>query len=97
MSTGFLLSKRRLGLAQSLRAYGLFLAPLLLQPFVSLALHAEAPTAAPFLSGGYFLAAAVLGLWPLAFMNASSKFWVAGCFGWLTLLVLSRAGSALVT
>jgi len=96
MSTGFFLAKQRLGLGRSLRAYGLFLVPLLLQPFVSLALHAAAPPTAPFLSGGYFLAAAVLGLWPLAFKDASSKFWVAGCFGWITSVVLSQVGAALV-
>ena len=96
MSTRFFLAKQRLSLGQSLRAYGLSLVPLLLQPFVSLALHATAPTVAPFLSGGYFLAAAVLGLWPLAFKNASSKFWVIGCFGWLASVVLSQVGASLV-
>ncbi|EIL97959.1 hypothetical protein UUC_17550 [Rhodanobacter denitrificans] len=96
MSTGFFLAKQRLGLAQSLRAYGLFLLPLLLQPFVSLMLHAFAPAAALFLSSGYFLAAAVLSLWPLAFKDASSRFWVVGCLGWFALVVLSQAGAALV-
>jgi hypothetical protein len=95
MSAGFFLAKQRLGLAQSLRAYGLFLVPLLLQPFVSFALHLAVPSSAPLLAGGYFLAAAVLGLWPLAFKDASSKFWVIGCLGWFALVVLSQAGAAL--
>jgi hypothetical protein len=96
MSTGFFLAKHRLGLAQSLRAYGLFLVPLLLQPFVSLALHVAAPAAQSFLSGGYFLASGALGLWPLVFKDASSKFWVIGCLGWFALALLSQVGVALV-
>jgi len=96
MSTGFFLAKQRLGLAQSLRTYGLFLGLLLLQPFVSLALHIATPSAASFVSGAYFLAAGVLGLWPLAFKDASSKFWIVGGLGWFTLVLLSQAGTALV-
>jgi hypothetical protein len=38
----------------------------------------------------------VLGLWPLAFKDASSKFWVIGCFGWLASVVLSQVGASLV-
>lgn len=52
---------------------------------------------AGLVGGVYFIASAVFAMWPLAFKDASAKFWAAGCLGWFILHVLAQLGAALVS
>ena len=89
MNSGFFLAEHRLSLAQSLRAYWLYLVPFVLGPLVSLIVSATFPTAAPVISGGYFLASAALAMWPLAFKDASNKYWLLGVIAWFVLRLVA--------
>ena len=85
MNSGFFLAKHRLSLAQSLRVYWPYLVPFVLSPLVSLIVSTALPTAAPVITGGYFLASAALAMWPLAFKDASNKYWLLGVVAWFVL------------
>jgi hypothetical protein len=85
MSSGFFLAKQRLSLVQSLRAYWLYLVPFILGPLICLAVKAALPVAAPAITAGYFLASAALAMWPLAFKDASNKYWLIGILAWFVL------------
>ena len=89
MDSGFFLAKHRLGLAQSLRIYWPYLVPFVLGPLVSPIVSAALPTAAPVITGGYFLASAGLAMWPLAFKDASNKYWLLGVIAWLVLRLVA--------
>ena len=85
MDSGFFIAKRRLGLAQSLRMYWPYLVPFVLGPLVSPIVSAALPTAAPVVTGVYFLASAALAMWPIAFKDASNKYWLLGVVAWFVL------------
>jgi hypothetical protein len=89
MDSGFFLAKHRLGLAQSLRVYWPYLVPFVLWPLVSPIVSAAIPTAAPVVTGGYFLASAALAMWPLAFKDASNKYWLLGVIAWFVLRLVA--------
>jgi len=89
MDSGFFLAKHRLGLAQSLRIYWPCLVPFALGPLVSPIVSAALPAAAPVITGGYFLASAGLAMWPLAFKDASNKYWLLGVIAWFVLRLVA--------
>jgi hypothetical protein len=89
MDSGFFLAKHRLGLAQSLRIYWPYLVPFVLGPLVSPIVSAALPAAAPAITGGYFLASAGLAMWPLAFKDASNKYWLLGVIAWFVLRLVA--------
>ena len=85
MSSGFFLAKQRLSLAQSLRAYWLYLVPFIVGPLMGVVVRAALPSLAPAITAGYFLASAALAMWPLAFKDASNKYWLIGVLAWFVL------------
>jgi hypothetical protein len=93
----FFLAKERISLKRSFQRYWFFVLPFSLVPFLALAAKtALSSTAASIVSGICFLAAGALGLWPVAFKDASNKLWLLACLGWLVSSVLAMLLPALL-
>jgi len=76
---------------QSMRVYWPFLIPLFLQPLVAFGIRATRPEFS-IVNGIYFVVAGVLAMWPSAFKNASTSFWLTACLIWF---IISTAASFL--
>ena len=93
----FFLAKERISLKRSFRLYWLYVLPFPCVPFLALAIRATLlPTAASIVSGACFFAAFVLGMWPVAFKDASNKLWLLTGLAWFISVVLAMFLSAVV-
>ena len=92
----FIQTKERIDLKRSIQLYWLYALPFPCVPFLDLAARAALPsTAASIVSAACFLAAGALGVWPVAFKNASNKLWLLIILAWLISDVLAMFLSAI--
>jgi hypothetical protein len=89
MYSGFFRTKHSLSPAQSLRVYWLYLVPFVLGPLISLIVKVVRPAVAPAFSDWYFLAYAVLAIWPVVFKDASNKYRLLGFIAWFVLKIVA--------
>ncbi|WP_158755118.1 hypothetical protein [Dyella sp. S184] len=91
----FFLAKERISLKRSFQLYWLYVLPFPCVPFLAIPIRATLPpTAASIVSGASFFAAFALGMWPVAFKDASNKLWLLTGLAWFISVVLAMFLSA---